>query len=553
MAKVLLALFLALASSTFAQVGPDRYWIEFTDKVNTPYSISQPLEFLSQRALDRRTLHDVPVTLQDIPPNDTYIDSILNSGVSRVICASRWMNGMMLFSTDSAFVDTLSNFSFVSQVKALNANAKGPSKIEKFEDNLTKCDDLTTYYDDYYGLSYLQTHMLNGHWLHDDGYSGEGMQIAVIDAGFTNAHEIEAHKVLFDEKRVLGEKDVIDNGSWVFANSSHGTYVLSTMAANVPGTMVGTAPNASYYLLRTEDASREYMMEEYAWLCAAEYADSAGVDVINSSLGYTQFDDATQNHVYADLDGNTTIVTRAADIAASKGMICVVSAGNSGQSPWYYLSAPSDADSVLAIGAVDSFSVSAAFSSHGPAADGRVKPDVSTMGMRAYVAAPNDGFYFAGNGTSFASPIAAGLVACLWQAHPDRTNMEIIEAVRKSGSIYSAPDTDLGYGIPDFYLAHLMLLGEPETSTEDRFLRAYPNPIEDRIRLLFYATSDENALIEVYDPTGRLIYDALSAVSENQYCDIRIETDVLDWAQGTYTIRITTSSGSYTQRMVKAD
>lgn len=550
----LLCLLTFLAFSTSAQVGPDRYFIQFTDKANSPYSIDQPLEFLSQGALDRRELHGVAVTAQDIPVNRTYIDSILSSGAVRIVNVSKWFNGITIFCNDSALVEDMKMYSFVREVRSAHFYETGVDQIDKLEtlDNMEKCDDLTPYYDKYYGFAYNQIKMLNGHWLHDDGYQGEGVKVAVMDAGYLQAFEIEAHDKLFDEGRVLGEKDFILGDLWVFNHSAHGTYVLSTMAGDVPGTYVGTAPKASYFLLRTEDPDREYVMEEYAWVAGAEYADSAGVDVINTSLGYTTFEDSTQNHTYDDLDGDSNVITIGADIAAAKGMIVVVSAGNSGQGAWYYIGSPGDADSVLTVGAVDSFGVSAGFSSHGPSADGRVKPNVAAQGGPATVATPN-GNYFAGNGTSFSSPITAGLMACLRQAHPDKTNMELIDAVERSASQYDNPDDNVGYGVPNFYLAHLMLKGESETQTEDNLMLAYPNPIEDELRLLVYSTKDQKGIVEIFDEAGRQVYSAETTLHANEYCNIRIDGNPVDWHQGIYIVRVETESGSYTQKLVKSN
>ncbi len=265
--------------------------------------------------------------------------------------------------------------------------------------------------------------------------------------------------------------------------------VLSTMAGNVPGLLVGTAPGASYWLLRSEDAGSEYVVEEDNWIAAAEYADSVGADVINSSLGYTDYDDNNQSYTYADMDGNTARVTRGADIAASKGILVVNSAGNSGNNFWRYIGAPADADSIITVGAVNSLGIIASFSSLGPTSDGRVKPTVCGQGEGTYVVSSADGVY-PGNGTSFSSPVMAGAVTCLWQANPSFNNMELIDAIKRSASRYSSPDSLYGYGIPNMAVAHMVLSGqELPTSDNENFMMANPNPFTeeiDVIRILNY-------------------------------------------------------------------
>lgn len=544
-----LTLFLLAPVVLNAQVGPDRYWISFTDKNNSPYSLDQPLEFLSQRALDRRALHGVDVSEQDLPVNPQYVDSIANSASGRIVNVSRWFNGMMYFTTDSAMIDSIRMFSFVREVRSLNGGTPNPKVVEKFPDE-PKALELNAYYHAYYGAAYNQIAHHNGMWLHDDGYTGRDMRIAVMDAGFTNAHAIEAHQKVFEEQRVLGEKDVILGDVWVFNGSNHGTYVWSTMAGNVPGVYVGTAPDASYYLLRTEDPSREYVMEEYAWVVGAEYADSAGADIINSSLGYTIFEDASQNHTYADMDGNTTVAAIGADIAASKGMIVVTSAGNSGEAPWYYISTPADADSILTVGAVDTNAVYVEFSSKGPSADGDVKPNVAAQGGRALAVSPF-GEVVAVNGTSFSSPITAGLVACLWQAHPDKTNMEIIDAIERSASLYETPNDFVGHGVPDFYLAHLLLSGESKTNEDDRLLTVYPNPMQDYLRVLFYSAAAQDGVLEIFDPTGRLVFSKALEMPANEYCDLRLDGDLAGYDQGVYVVRLSTANESFSTKVFK--
>jgi hypothetical protein len=300
--------------------------------------------------------------------------------------------------------------------------------------------------------------MLNGIALHDLGYDGMGMTIAVLDAGFTNTNTIPAFSYLWNNNRILGYKDFVSpQAPNLFSSHTHGTSVLSTMGAYLPGDMVGTAPQASYWLLRSEDGATEYLVEELNWVSAAEFADSVGADIINSSLGYTTFDNPAQDHTYQDMNGNTTPVTIGADKAVSKGMIVVNSAGNSGGSSWQYIGAPADGDSVFSIGAVNSIGAYVSFSSTGPTSDGRTKPDVVAQGSGTTIINAGTGNVSTGSGTSFSSPVTAGMVSCLWQAHPNRRNTEILEAIRQSGSLAGNPDQQLGWGIPNYLTAHNLL------------------------------------------------------------------------------------------------
>jgi subtilisin family serine protease len=277
------------------------------------------------------------------------------------------------------------------------------------------------------------------------------------------------------------------------------------MAANSPGLFIGTAPKANYHLIRTEIEGSESLLEEYLWMCGAEYADSVGADIINSSLGYTVFDDEAQNHAYSDMNGNSTIVTRAADMAASKGILVVNSAGNSGNKPWQFIGAPADGDSVLSVGAVDENQIWAEFSSIGPTADDRIKPNIVAQGKNT-IFTQIDGNIVSGNGTSFSSPIIAGLAACLWQSKPSLNNMQLLESIEKSGSYAYAPNLHYGYGLPDFDLAMHIAESIIVLNEQDGFLiNLYPNPFIDRIRLLINAAIPESIEINIFDLNGKIL------------------------------------------------
>jgi hypothetical protein len=349
--------------------------------------------------------------------------------------------------------------------------------------------------------------MIGGIELHDQGYMGQGMVIAVLDGGFSSVDQMAAFDSLFMNDRILGVWDFVSRTSNVYQGSAHGTAVLSTMGGNLPGELVGTAPEAGYYLLRTEDTGSEYLIEEFNWASGAEYADSVGADVINSSLSYKTFDDPDQDHSYDDMDGNTAPCTIAADRAMSRGMIVVNSAGNSGNDPvWPYIGAPADGDSVFTIGAVNPDGEYVSFSSIGPTADGRLKPNFVAQGSQAVVASISGGVTTS-SGTSFSSPISAGMTACLLQFNPSMTNMEVLDAIQMSGSQANDPDEYMGYGIPNFGMASLILKGfDTGIISEPNDIDVFPNPFDDELKIAYNSPDTQSVSIQLYDITGKLLY-----------------------------------------------
>jgi subtilisin family serine protease len=484
-------LLLAAASATLAQA-PKKYLITFRDKAGSPYSVSRPREFLSQRAVERRQRQGIAVVERDLPPNPAYVQGLKQAGAT-VWYTTRWMNGALVEATP-AVLDQLRQLPFVAGVEA-----NTPLNVNRGERNLlrgTKADDPLRPLDETanlnYGYSQPQVSLIGVDSMHARGFRGEGMLIGVIDNGFANINKLPLFKPLFDENRVVATYDFVNRKPDVYDRGSHGTSVLSTLAAYREGMLIGTAFKASYALIHTEDDSGERLQEEAFWLCGAEFADSVGVDVINSSLGYTTFDDPTTDHTYQDLNGRKTIITRAAAWAAAAGIVVVVAAGNEGNKAWRYISAPADADSIIAVGAVDRTGQYAAFSSVGPTADGRVKPDLAAMGQGVVVGDPS-GAVAVGSGTSFASPILAGLVAGFWQAHPYLSSQQVIEALKQTASQARNPDNFLGFGIPNFVRAAAWV-----TERIGGGMRLYPNPSqgEEPIRVDFPTNFDPNASFE---------------------------------------------------------
>ncbi|MCQ2252828.1 MAG: S8 family serine peptidase [Bacteroidales bacterium] len=450
----------AFASQSLAQyrVAPGKYAVKFTDKNNNGYSIDKPEEFLTQKALDRRAKYKIAIDEYDLPVNQKYVDSLKSMGIF-VQGSSKWLNCAVI-KADSAQLAEVAKLSFVEpgykwcQIKP--GIEKQPRQIQRPKiKNKNPLEDKHVYN---YGDGSNQAKMLNIHKLHGLGYCGQGMTIAVLDAGFYKADELPCFVNMYEEGRVLGVRDFADNDSIVYDSDNHGMNVLSCIAGKWEGKLVGTAPESSAYLFRTEISSSENIIEEFLWAMAAETADSLGVDMIHSSLGYHDFDDDDVDYKYEQFDGNTTVASIAADRAASKGILVSISAGNEGDDahfPW--ITSPADADSVFAVGAVDKNGKIAYFSSRGPAPDGRVKPDVCAQGVWASVQSPT-GKITKSNGTSFAGPIFAGAALCLLQAHPNAPIMEVMDAIKASGSYYNKPDGTYGYGIPDFELAHKILL-----------------------------------------------------------------------------------------------
>ncbi|MCD6366053.1 MAG: S8 family serine peptidase, partial [Bacteroidales bacterium] len=350
------------------------------------------------------------------------------------------------------------------------------------------------------------------------------------------------------DNRIIADYDFVTDSMLTYDKHSHGMSVLSTMATNDPGYFVGTAPKASYLLLRSEDADTEYLIEEDNWVPAAEYADSAGADLINTSLGYTTFDDSTQNHSYNDMNGITTHIARGADMAFAKGILVTVSAGNSGDDPWHYISTPADAVDVLTVGAVDLSGNYALFSSTGPSADGRIKPNVASPGANVMVAFTNDSIE-PSSGTSFSSPITCGLAACLWQAFPNKTNYEIKDAIEKSASQYNNPDSLLGYGIPDFEKAFFLLSGIEESEINDISFLIYPNPVDDELTIDFFVSHTENLEIGLFNLLGeQVFYSDLSDKPSVKTFQIR---GLSGLQSGMYMAKIVINNQVYQRKIVK--
>lgn len=514
--------------------------IYFKDKENSPYSLQRPEEFLSGQAVARRERQRISLTARDLPVNPAYVAGLKEAGV-RVWYTSRWFNAAVVQASDVQ-VSELAQLTYVKNNRTLNQAVPAPQLLQTKETIQEATAPMLTEQD--YGPAFHQADMLGADELHREGFAGEGMTIAIFDTGFPNVNALAAFAPLYQEGRLKGTFDFVRKQEQVYSSNSHGTAVLSTMAALDPGTMVGTAYKANYLLLRTEDVDSEQPIEEINWLLAAEYADSAGADIINSSLGYSRFDNPNYSYTYSDLDGNTTLVARAADYAAATGMLVVVSAGNEGNDSWRYISSPADADSVLTVGAVDSLGAKASFSSFGPTADGQLKPDVAALGFQAYVLT-SAGRVVQANGTSFASPIMAGFAACLWQANPGLNNIELLELLRASGSNAAAPNNSIGYGVPNYART---LTATPGSLTDGK--AAILNPIRNTpvVLTLGQEWQGQPVQVQVLDATGKVMHRELLQHGAARQ-ELQLQPRHLQ--PGLYLCRLTAAGRATTVRFIK--
>ncbi|MCX6278687.1 MAG: S8 family serine peptidase [Bacteroidetes bacterium] len=541
----------------FAQ--EQKHVVFLKNKDNNPFSLSDPSAFLTQRSLQRRTNSGISIDMKDLPVTPTYIAQIAATGAT-VVYSLKWFNAVVVNTNDLGVLEAISVLPFVDHIDQVLSDHPGKAGEKQGIREVAAIPPFTlqpalaasrvkSTGSISYGQAYNQAHMISVDGLHDLGFSGQGMMIGILDAGFYHVDQIAAFDSLWANNQILGTRDFNIPGNNVFGDDmhTHGTSVLSTMGANLPGEMVGTAPHASFWLIRTEVADYEALIEEYNWAGGAEFADSLGVDVINSSLGYTTFDNPIFDHTYSDLDGNTTPVTRAADIATSRGMLIVNSAGNEGGSAWQYVGAPADGDSVFSIGAVDASGNYASFSSTGPTYDGRTKPDVTAQGQGTTVIS-GWGNVVQGSGTSFSSPVTAGAVACLWQSTPTFSAQEIRNAVRNTASKASAPDQLYGWGIPNMMSARLLLSVPSASAGEKDTFSITPNPFNSAPALFHKTTFDVKAKIEILTVTGQLTYS--EDFTFRGYSSLSLKVfDAL--SSGLYFIRITSGSGQQILRGIK--
>ena len=503
MKKIYCVLFFLVYVLGFSQ---EDAWVYFKDKPNAQYYFENPLQMLSQRSLDRRSNQNIALDSKDVPIYQPYINQISASPGIMVKAKSKWLNAVHIRGSVSN-IQNLQSLSFVDSIQFANRtlnvsgkrnNSAGANKVTIQNKNL---EVATTFA---YGNSSNQVEMVNAHLLHQSNNTGTGKIIAVFDSGFSAVNAITPFQRMFNNQFYLGGYNFVAGSTNVFSTHNHGTMTLSCMTGYVDGQLVGTAPDASYYLFITEDIFEENPVEESYWVEAAEMADSLGVDIISTSLGYFGYDNPNYSYTYQDMTGNTAFASKGANIAFSKGMIVVASAGNSGNSSTPNVGVPAEATNVLAVGAVKFDETYATFSSIGPSFDGRVKPDVMAKGQSTTISDTNGNIVTA-SGTSFSCPIIAGAIASFWQAIPWASNQQVVDLVKQSSDRFSNPNNQFGYGIPDFQLAlNMAQLIVQENDIEN--FSVFPNPVKNTFSISF-PNYTEIAQLLIYNNLGQKVLE----------------------------------------------
>ena len=516
-------------------------WVYFTDKPDAATYLANPLTMLTQKSINRRIAQNIALDVKDVPIFPSYITQVTNATGITVMAKSKWLNALHIRGS-VVNIQQLASLTFVSNIqfadKTLNSSSLPKSaETETYQAVNKTLDTQVTFA---YGTSSNQISMLGGDLLHQQDFTGTGKTIAVLDSGFPGVNTAAPFQRLFTNNLILGGYNYVGQSTNFYTGGTHGTLVLSTMGGYVQNALVGTAPDASYYLFITEDIASENPVEESYWVQAAEEADRLGVDIINTSLGYFGYDNPNYSYTYQDMNGITAFASRGADVAFSRGIICVTSAGNSGSTTNPHIAVPAESLHTLAVGAVNASGLYASFSSIGPSFDGRVKPDVAAQGVQAVVANPS-GTSGLANGTSFSGPITAGMVACLWQALPTKTNAEIIQIIKQSASIYANPTPQLGYGIPNYNTALSTTLGISEA--EKGIVLLYPNPVKDVLNIntnSFSATTT----IAIYSALGQKVLGTKIASANGSI-------SVSQLSSGIYFCRITSGTSSTTTKFIK--
>jgi serine protease AprX len=516
-------IFLFLLFHSLISFSQEDAWVYFTDKPDSQFYFDNPLEMLSQRALDRRTNQGIVLDEKDIPIHQLYIDQITASLGIEVKAKSKWLNALHIRGSVED-IEALADFSFVDRIHFANRTLNTQNRISQSYKVKSVQKQLDTQEDFVYGNSANQIQMLNGHLLHQQNFTGTGKIIAVMDAGFPGVNTASSFQRIRDNNQILGGYNFVSRSENFYTANAHGTLVLSLMAGFVENQLVGTAPDSGYYLFITEDNADENPVEESYWVEAAEFADSLGVDIINTSLGYFTYNNPNYSYTSADMDGETSFIARGADIAFSRGMICVTSAGNSGAGANPYISTPADAVHTLTVGSVKFDETYSVFSSIGPTSDGRIKPDVMAQGQNPYYSTTTGSVANTASGTSFSGPIIAGMVASFWQAIPWATNQQVVDFVRQSADRFTNPNAQFGYGIPDFQLA----LETANLSVKDikanQFI-VYPNPVNDELFVLFPA--DENLIKwQLFNAIGQKIEEKTLNQNNNSVTTTNLQSGI---------------------------
>lgn len=488
--KLLSSIFLVISVTSFSVAQDTK--IIFLKESTKSTNVENIDDFFSEKSLERREKENVSFDQHDVPVDQETLAKLATDG--EVVNVSKWLNALT-FKTSLSSAQLKEKYAFIERIQEVKTSSK-PTKDKFNMKSAIKSFD--------YGAATVQIEQLNIDCLHEQGYTGEGVYVGIIDAGFNNMDSVGYFDSVYLEGRVLETVNFVNNGQTVYDYSGHGTAVTSCIVGegSTPDQYIGAAVDVDLALYLSEDVSSETEIEEFYLVQALERADSMGVDMVNISLGYFEFDDSTTSHVYADLDGATTISAMGVNIAKSKGIFVAIAAGNSGPS---HISTPCDATGGFCVGAVTAAGDYAWFSSVGPTADGRVKPDVMARGGEAWFVNVVDSLE-QGNGTSLATPIISGGVACLIQAHPTKTVDEIMDAVRESASLFTTPNDSMGYGIPDFCLANAILAGNVSVPTlSEEQIAIYPNPTNSNLLISGLPVTSDRVKILVYDNLGKTV------------------------------------------------
>lgn len=462
------------------------FLIEFTDKKETAYSFDSPEDFLTERAITRREKEEVLIDSLDLPIVPRYLDSLFEFTIE---AKSKWFNSVVVSTNDSIKIISIINHTFIYSITYIG-NKGGSNKT------MSKNWD--------YGPSELQIDQVSGKFLHGKEYTGKGIMVGVIDVGFKNVNSITGFDSLFINNQITATYDFVNDETDVYNDASHGTSVLSVLSGFQEGVLIGTAPHAELVLLVSEDVSQENLIEEFNHVEAVEYADSLGVDVINTSLGYNSFDTKEFSHTINELTGDSAWITKGTNIAARKGILMVTSSGNEGNGSWRTTTFPADAELGLTVGAVNAEGELGGFSSVGfPTLQDFVKPNVVAQGAQTYLVLGSGG-YTTSNGTSFSSPQIAGWAACLMQAFPEKKSTEIKKAIEYSSSQYSSPDSLLGYGIPNFEDAYYYLKYDGFKNVGNDGVLLYPNPVSEQLNVVSSTVFSE---LRILNSNGQLVWE----------------------------------------------
>ncbi|MBX2904331.1 MAG: S8 family peptidase [Chitinophagales bacterium] len=524
------------------------YWVQFNSKSSNLFLPAT--SFLSAKAIERRTKQGIAISENDYPVYEPYKQAVAQVADS-VIHTLKWFNAVTIVLSDSSKLPQIRNMNFVAKIQKLDvtpvAEKKESDKLAlQFKEAADNADVGNTY-----GKSFSQVQMLHLNRLHEAGFQGQNILIAVFDNGFQNVDTISAFRHLFNENRVVYTANYVKRNTDIFTEGSHGTSVLSCIAAKNKGVYVGTATEANFALFKTEDNQSETILEEFHWAEAAEKADSLGADILSTSLGYNTFNDGFANHTYFDLTGDKSVITQAANTAFSKGVLVVNSAGNEGEKSWRFITVPADGKDVLAVGAVNASGVIGAFSSRGPSASGAIKPDVCAQGANVMVL-DVVGRPSVSGGTSFACPIIAGAAACLWQADSTLSAAELKTLIVESAHLYSSPNNDYGYGIPNFYKAFLNTTAKKELLHTDKRIVAFPNPFNNAISVFVKTEVAGEAKVSIADLSGKVVFKASLSVFANDVQLLPIE-ESSTWSAGAYLLVLDFSGKRTIHKIVKMD